>query len=154
MCKGKDVLIINKHDGSVLEFRIKTKDKIENVKKIISEVEGIPTDRQELYCNGMPLEDQTDVKVLKPGMVVKLVERIEVILKMLTNETFIVRNLTPTDLVKKLEIFFEMHRGIPQDQFRLVFRNKDDILSSERTLSSYGIKHNSTVVVVLDLAGS
>lgn len=152
--KTQDTLIINIYDGSILEINIKPKDKIENVKKKISEQAGISTDRQELYCNGMPLEDQTDVKVLKPGMVIQLVEKIEVILKTLCNETFIVRNLTPTDLVKKLKTFIEMHKGLPEEQFKLLFRSKDDILSSDRTLSSYGIKHNSQVVVVQLLRGS
>ena len=148
---------MNTLTGKRIPIRVGSADKIINVKKLIWESEGIPTELQKLLFGGKQLEgDHTvsDYKIVKGSTLHLLVHSTEGM--HFSVETHTDRTLTlevdSFDSIKSVKNKIQETEGIPADQQRLTFKGMD--LQDDRILSDYNIRNGTSLKLDLWPIGS
>lgn len=142
--------------GTVITVDVLTIDTIESVKLKIHTMEAIPIDQQLLFFAGLQLEDQKTLsyynihKESLRHLVLRLREGMKIFVKTLSNKTIEVQ-VDPSETIEIVKVKIHEQEGISPCDQRLLMEGRD--LADLRTLSDYGIKHNSTLQLDLHLGG-
>lgn len=123
--------------------------------ELLEEIGGIDFGiKYDLYYNNekIPLEDVLVNAGIKSGDTIVLEKRstYQIFQKTLTGKTYTL-DVNPSDSVKLYKILCYYKIGIPIDQQRIIFANKE--LEDNRTLADYNIQRESTLLFVLRLRG-
>ena len=140
-----------------ISIRVGSADTITNVKKLIWESEGIPTELQKLIFGGKQLEDDhtvTDYKIVEGSTLHLLIHSTEGM--QISVETHTDRTLTleveSFDSIKSVKNKIKDTEGIPAGQQRLTFKEMD--LQDDRILSDYNIQNGTSLNLDLWPVGS
>lgn len=128
-------------------FRVDLSDLIASVKAKIENKAGIPTDQQRLIFDGRELEDNrtvSDYKIPKKSVLSKLSLDMPIFVKTPTGNT-IPLAVNPYDSIENIKAQIQHEAGIPPDQQRLVFDEKQ--LEDGRTLSDYNVPKKSVLLL-------
>jgi ubiquitin C len=142
--------------GRTMTLNVETNDTIEEVKRRITEKEGIPASEQRLIFGGKNLESErtiADYNIQKEStihLILRLRGGMQVFVKTLTGRTMTI-DVEATDSITSIKEKITNKEGIPVTEQRLIFGGKQ--LENERTIADYNIQKESTIYLVLRLRG-
>lgn len=142
--------------GTIINVTVLTHELIECVKTKILSQEGIPVDQQLLFFAGQQLEDHRMLsyynihKESTRHLVLRLRDGMKIFVKTLSDKTIEVQ-VDPSETIEIVKVKIHEQEGISPCDQRLLLDGRD--LADLRTISDYGIKHNSTLQLDLHLGG-
>lgn len=142
--------------GRTMTLNVEANDTIQEVKRRITEKEGIPVSEQRLIFGGKNLESErtiADYNIQKEStihLILRLRGGMQVFVKTLTGRTMTV-DVEATDSIASIKEKIMNKEGIPVTEQRLIFGGKQ--LENEKNIADYNIQKESTLYLVLRLRG-
>ncbi|CAG8786010.1 12552_t:CDS:1 [Dentiscutata erythropus] len=139
-----------------LPLEICSADTISQVKQKIQNKNSIKIENQELFLSGKKLEDNKTVKSYNIGLdeKIRLVQKteglIQVFIKGVEGKSTAIF-IKPTSTVLELKRSYNEKEKIPVKEQRLIHSSKQ--LEDNKKLLNYGIKHDSTIHLLMRLHG-
>jgi ubiquitin C len=172
LSKSRGLIEINvkTQTGKHFTLEVSETERIEDVKRLIQDKKGIPTDQQRLIFAGRQLEndqtlqsysicqDSTLHLILplslgeKPPVRVRRIrnffDMIQILVKPLTGRQFTLE-VSSRDQIEDVKTKIQDREGIPADQQILLFEGTE--LENDKTIHNYSIRRNSIVNLIFPL---
>ena len=133
--------------GKTITLAVQSLVTVENVKYMIQDKEGIPSDQQALIFAGEILKDEYTLYIcgIQEGSTIDLVtlgESMQIFVKTLTGKTITI-SVESSDTIENVKYMIEDQEGLPSDGQSLIFAGK--LLESKHTVFFY---NKSTLYLV------
>ena len=140
--------------NKIITLEVDRSETIKNVKQLILNMEGIFVDQQCLIFADEDLEDDMtlqdyDIQDLSTLHLVVL-GSMQIFVKTLNGKTFTLE-VEPNETIENVRLLILIREYVPFGQQRLIFAGKQ--LENGRTLQDYNIQHDSSLHLVLRMAG-
>ena len=149
------IFVNNTQTGEHFTLKVRSDERIGNIKRMIYEKEGIPKYSQRLIFKGEELENRytlEDYNIQKDDTLTLIPKygSMKIYVKTLTGKR-IALCVDPTDRIEDVKEMIQEEEGIPPDQQKLIFTGKQ--LEDENTLQYYSIQEGSLIHMGLRLRG-
>ena len=136
-------------DEQTFPLAVETNDCIENIKRKVYEVEGVPSDQQRLFLAGKELSDHLMLSHynIQDRSILHLAQRRPPGMQIFIDvEKKITLKFDQSDSIKKVKEKIQEKEGIRPDQQTLVYAGKQ--LQDEVTLRDYNIQNTSSLHLI------